>query len=77
MGVEVRTGARVNEVTRDGVRLADACFVPVELVVWAAGSQSALVLRDFDGLEVNRINRGRTDIENEPQPRHLKACSPG
>jgi NADH dehydrogenase len=57
MGVEVRTGARVNEVTRDGVRLADACFVPAELVVWAAGSQSALVLRDFDGLEVNRINQ--------------------
>ncbi|HME20118.1 MAG TPA: NAD(P)/FAD-dependent oxidoreductase [Acetobacteraceae bacterium] len=57
MGVEVRTGARVKEVTSDGVRLADGCFIPAELVVWAAGVKAPQVLRDLDGLEVNRINQ--------------------
>ena len=57
MGVEVRTGARVKEVTSDGVRLADGSFIPAELVVWAAGVKAPEVLRSLDGLEVNRINQ--------------------
>jgi NADH dehydrogenase len=57
MGVEVRTGARVKEVTSDGVRLADGSFIPAELVVWAAGVKAPEVLRNLDGLEVNRINQ--------------------
>src|SRR5262249_34882604 len=55
--VEVRTGARVTEVTAEGVRLADGSFVPSELVVWAAGVQAPAVLRQLDGLETNRINQ--------------------
>ncbi|HYZ30799.1 MAG TPA: NAD(P)/FAD-dependent oxidoreductase [Crenalkalicoccus sp.] len=54
LGVEVTTGARVNEVTADGVRLADGRFVPAELVIWAAGVQGPEVLKDLDGLEVSR-----------------------
>jgi NADH dehydrogenase len=57
MGVEVRTGAPVREVTRDGVLLTDGGFVAAELVVWAAGVKAPEVLRDLDGLEVNRINQ--------------------
>ena len=37
LGVQVHTGARVAEVLRDGVRLADGRVLPAELVVWAAG----------------------------------------
>jgi NADH:quinone reductase (non-electrogenic) len=57
MGVDVRTGAKVAEITVEGLRLADGSFVASELVVWAAGVQAPRVLRDLDGLEVNRINQ--------------------
>jgi NADH dehydrogenase len=57
VGVEVMTGARVSEVTAEGVRLADGGFVPSELVVWAAGVKGPEVLKDLDGLEVSRSNQ--------------------
>ena len=57
LGVEVRTGARVNEVRADGVMLADGDFVPAELVVWAAGVKAPEILANLDGLESNRANQ--------------------
>lgn len=57
LNVEVRTLARVEEVLPDGVRLAGGEVVHGELVVWAAGVKAAAVLRELDGLEVNRINQ--------------------
>jgi NADH:ubiquinone reductase (H+-translocating) len=57
LGVEVRTGAMVREVTSEGVSLASGEFVPSELVVWAAGVQAPAVLRDIGGLETNRLNQ--------------------
>jgi NADH:ubiquinone reductase (H+-translocating) len=57
LGVEVRTGAKVAEVTAEGVRLADGAFLPSELVVWAAGVRAPEVLAKLDGLEVNGINQ--------------------
>lgn len=57
LGVEVRTKARVAEVRADGVKLASGEIIPSELVVWAAGVKGPEVLRDLDGLEVNRINQ--------------------
>ncbi|HUN38767.1 MAG TPA: NAD(P)/FAD-dependent oxidoreductase [Acetobacteraceae bacterium] len=57
MGVEVRTGAQVMSVTAEGLTLADGTFIAAELVVWAAGVKAPAVLRDLDGLEVNRINQ--------------------
>ncbi len=57
IGVEVRTGAKVTEVTAEGVNLADGSFVAAELVVWAAGVKAPEVLRTLDGLETNRINQ--------------------
>jgi NADH dehydrogenase len=57
MGVEVHTGAKVTEVTADGLQLADGSFIASELVVWAAGVKAPEVLRRLDGLEVNRINQ--------------------
>ena len=57
MGVEVRTGAKVTEATAEGLKLADRSFIASELIVWAAGVKAPPVLRDLDGLEVNRINQ--------------------
>ena len=57
MGIEVCTGARVTEVTGEGLRLANGSFVPSELVVWAAGVKASAVSEHLDGLEFNRINQ--------------------
>jgi len=57
IGVEIRTGAKVTEVTAEGLRLGDGSFIDAELVVWAAGVKAPEVLRQLDGLEANRINQ--------------------
>jgi NADH dehydrogenase len=57
MGVEVRTGAKVAQVTGEGIRLSDGSFIASELVVWAAGVKAPDVLQQLDGLETNRINQ--------------------
>ncbi len=57
IGVEVRAGSPVAEVLADGVRLASGEIIPAELVVWAAGVKAPDMLKDFGGLESNRINQ--------------------
>ena len=57
MGIEIRIGAQVTEVSADGVQLADGSFIPSELVVWAAGVKAPDVLQRLDGLETNSINQ--------------------
>lgn len=56
LDVDVRTNARVTEVTREGLKLADGSSIPSELVVWAAGVKGPAVLANLDGLEVSRTN---------------------
>ena len=57
LGVEVRTGARVTEVRRDGVLLEGGEFMPSELVVWSAGVRGPDILKDLDGLEATRASQ--------------------
>ncbi len=57
LGVEVRTDARVTEVTAEGLTLADGSFIASELVVWAAGVKAPQLVAQLDGLEINRINQ--------------------
>ena len=57
MGIEVHTGAKVTQVTADGLQLVDGSFIASELVVWAAGVKAPEVLRRLDGLEMNRVNQ--------------------
>ncbi len=57
LGVEIHTGARVSEVTAEGVRLAGGEFIPSELVVWSAGVKAPDTLHALDGLETNRLNQ--------------------
>jgi NADH dehydrogenase len=55
--VRLHTGAKVAEIRRDGVSLADGRTIPAELVVWAAGVKAPEFLRHLDGLERNRIDQ--------------------
>jgi NADH dehydrogenase len=57
LGVVVHTSAKVAEVQRDGVRLADGRTIAAELVVWAAGVKAADFLKDIAGLETTRSNQ--------------------
>lgn len=57
LGVEVRTRARVASVSPEGVALSDGELIPAELVIWSAGVKAPDFLKDFGGLEVNRINQ--------------------
>ncbi|MBL8566460.1 MAG: NAD(P)/FAD-dependent oxidoreductase [Hyphomicrobiaceae bacterium] len=57
LGVDLRTGARVTEVTAEGVKLATGDFIASELVVWAAGVKAPDVLAGLGGLETSRANQ--------------------
>lgn len=59
IGVSVRTGARVQAVTADGLQLADGGEVPAALKVWAAGIRAPAFLSTLDGLECNRAHQLR------------------
>lgn len=61
LGVQIRCGIKVTEVTADGVRLGDKMFVAAELVVWSAGIKAPDFLGHLDGLETDRINRLMVD----------------
>ena len=57
LNVNVLTGERITEVTADGVVTAGGKKIPAELTVWAAGIKAPDFLREFGGLETNRINQ--------------------
>jgi NADH dehydrogenase len=57
LGVQVLTNSKVMEVSSTGIRLADGREIESELVVWAAGVKAPDFLKDFSGLETNRINQ--------------------
>lgn len=57
LGVNVRLGAAVSEVTDQGLHTRDGDFIPASLRVWAAGVRAPSFLTQLDGLETNRINQ--------------------
>jgi NADH dehydrogenase len=57
LGIAVRTGERVTEMTANEVRTAAGEALPATLAVWAAGIRGPEFLKDLDGLESDRINR--------------------
>jgi NADH dehydrogenase len=52
LGVEVRAGCRVSQVSDKGVHLTDGTMIESELVIWAAGVKGPDVLKSLDGLEI-------------------------
>jgi len=57
LNVHIHTGQRVTEVSEKGIHTHSGLFIPSMLVVWAAGIKAPDFLREFDGLEVNKINQ--------------------
>ena len=57
LGVDVKAGSRVTEVSAQGVHLSDGTIVDSELVIWAAGVKGPEVIGNLDGLEVAGSNQ--------------------
>jgi NADH:ubiquinone reductase (H+-translocating) len=57
LGVDLRMGRRVTEITREGITTHDGEFIEADIKVWAAGIKAPDWLKDLDGLETNHINQ--------------------
>ena len=57
LGIELRTGERIIEVTSKGFQTEKGHFIQAETKVWAAGIKAPDFLRDLDGLEANSLNQ--------------------
>jgi NADH dehydrogenase len=57
IGVDLRLGEQVVEVTEDGLKTKSGQYIEAEIKVWAAGIKAPDFLRGIDGLETNRINQ--------------------
>lgn len=57
LDVKVFTNSAVAEITSDGMSTKDGRYIPANLKVWAAGVRCPDFLKDFGGLETNRINQ--------------------
>lgn len=58
-GVNVITGKRVTEITKDGV-LVEGTFIPTENMLWAAGNQASPILKS---LNIPLDRQGRAMVE--------------
>lgn len=57
LGIDLKLGRRVAEVTQEGVKTADGEMVAADLKVWAAGIKAPDWMKNLDGLESNTINQ--------------------
>ncbi|SJM94780.1 NAD(P)/FAD-dependent oxidoreductase [Crenothrix polyspora] len=57
LGVELKLGRRVVEITPAAIVTQDGDYIVADLKVWAAGIKAPDWLKELDGLETNRINQ--------------------
>jgi NADH dehydrogenase len=57
LGVDLRMGRRVTEITSEGITTHDGEFIEADIKVWAAGIKAPDWLKELDGLETNHINQ--------------------
>lgn len=57
LGIDLKMGLRVVEVTREGIKTHDGEMIEADLKVWAAGIKAPDWVKQLDGLETNRINQ--------------------
>jgi NADH dehydrogenase len=57
LGIDLKLGRRVIEVTKESVHTHDGEIIPADLKVWSAGIKAPDWMQNLDGLEVNRINQ--------------------
>ena len=55
--VELLTGHRISEATKEGFITDKGGLIPAEMKVWAAGIKAPDFLKDIAGLETNKINQ--------------------
>ena len=67
LGIDLKMGRRVIEVTKEGVHTHDGEIIPADLKVWSAGIKAPDWMKDLDGLEVNRINQLVVDADLKNQ----------
>ncbi len=61
LGIDLKLGRRVVEVTKEGVHTHDGEMIPADIKVWSAGIKAPDWMKDLDGLETNRINQFLVD----------------
>jgi NADH:ubiquinone reductase (H+-translocating) len=57
LGVDLKLGCRVTEVTKEHIKTHDGEIIPADLKVWAAGIKGPDWLKQLDGLETNHLNQ--------------------
>ncbi|WP_434360300.1 NAD(P)/FAD-dependent oxidoreductase [Parasalinivibrio latis] len=57
LGVNVRTGTMIVKADEQGLHTKDGDLIRAKIMVWAAGIKAPDFLKDFGGLETNRINQ--------------------
>jgi len=57
LGVDLKLGRRVIEVTPEGITTHDGEFIEANIKVWAAGIKAPDWIKNLDGLETNHINQ--------------------
>jgi NADH dehydrogenase len=57
LGIDLKLGRRVVEVTERGISTHDGEMIEADLKVWAAGIKAPDWVKDLDGLETNQINQ--------------------
>ncbi|WP_019865654.1 NAD(P)/FAD-dependent oxidoreductase [Methylovulum miyakonense] len=57
LGVDLKLGRRVTEVTPEGITTHDGEFIEANIKVWAAGIKAPDWIKGLDGLETNHINQ--------------------
>lgn len=57
LGVNVRTSTMIVKADEKGLHTKDGDLIRAEIMVWAAGIKAPDFLKDFGGLETNRINQ--------------------
>lgn len=57
LGIDLKMGRRVVEVTKEGIKTHDGEMIEADLKVWAAGIKAPDWMKQLDGLETNHINQ--------------------
>ncbi len=57
LGIDLKLGRRVVEVTKEGVSTHDGEMIEADLKVWAAGIKAPDWMKELDGLATNNINQ--------------------
>jgi NADH dehydrogenase len=57
LGVDLKMGRRVTEITEMGITTHDGEIIEADLKVWAAGIKAPDWMKNLDGLETNHINQ--------------------